>query len=128
MCASSDGAQSALGEELRRHRRRVEGGLAAGGGGDLVLDAGEHDAPHAAALVPELAALLETDARGLAGRDELLVERVGDLDALLFEWPRLQIPASGRLLLLLFLVLVGRRGRAGLFVLGERAGQGIEPS
>jgi hypothetical protein len=68
------------------------------------------------------------DAGRLAGRDELLVERVGDLDALLFEGPRFQITPSGRLFLLLFLVLIGRRRPASPVLLAERTGQGIEPS
>ena len=105
MCASSDGAASERGKRLRRHRRGVDRGLAVLAD-DLVLDARENDAPHAAALESELAALLEVDPRRLASSDELLVERVGDLDALLFERQLLEIAPAGGPLLLLLLVVV----------------------
>jgi hypothetical protein len=60
--------------------------------------------------------------------DQLFVERVGDLDALLFERQRLEVAAASRLLLrplllLVLAVLVGRRvGRRDR----ERAGERVE--
>ena len=98
------------GEGLRRHRRGVDRGLAVVTD-DLVLDPREDDAPHAAPLVGELAALLGGDAHRLAFKHELLVERIDNLDALLLERQLLEIaPAGGPLfsILLVVALVVGR--------------------
>ena len=114
-------------ERLGRHRRGVDRGLAVRAE-DLILDPRQDQAPHAATLVGELAALLEVDARRLALLDQLLVERVGDLDALLFERQLAQVAPAGRLALLLALLVVvavsvRRRVR---WLVAERARERVE--
>src|SRR5262249_10346871 len=83
-------------EALGRHGRGLDDRLAAGVGG-AVLDARDDQAAHTAALPGEPAALFEADTLGLALGDELVEERVGDLDALLFERELLQVATAGRL-------------------------------
>jgi hypothetical protein len=109
MCEQRGGRQRAR-EGLRRHRRGIDARLAIGVD-ELVFHSRDNQATQAAALVGKLAAFLEGDALGETLFDELVVDRIGQLDALLLERQILEIaPAGG-----LGFCLVGssrrRRGR-----------------
>jgi hypothetical protein len=96
-------------EGLFGHRRGLDVGLTVAAHRP-VLHARYDQAPQAALLVGELRALLETDALGLAVSDQLLEERVGDLEPFLGERHLGEVaPAGGLRLLARRLVTFGGR-------------------